>query len=538
MNDKFFIILLYILFNKQSTITNGVYNLLFDNYYLIYHKGYISTLNYCAYPKSFFRIFRVSGHFDKALYYIEFIKYNLYLSISKDNELIFSKNKNNNNLYLWKFIKIEQNVFVIRNYNNCYLTINKSKFICQNIPKKEAALIKLNKIYFEEKVKKSEINLKILNNEPIDVLIKYIDLRDPNLVRTGIHQIEKDYDNEELRYCVRSILNYIPWVNKIFILMPNDRVSYFKDYNYINEKIIYVKDKDLLGYDSSNSLAFQYRYWKMKKFGISDNIIVMDDDYFINNKLEKSDFFYIKNGKILPYIVTSNFITLEKEHVQNKRDIYEDKAKYSKEEQNGDIFSYQKYLTFLFILNLFNIPFGKNIYIPKFTHNAFPINLQDIKEVYNIVYNSKYRYSTLDCHYRHYENLQFQILVTSYTFLKYSRRVNDITFKFISLNDSISARYDTSLFCINKVAGNYSYINLYKARIIMEYLFPKPSKYEKINYSLFNIILNVTRSMDKIIQIYEKESFTNIKTYLSKNIDLIFFILLSLKLYKYIKIFF
>ena len=154
MNDKFFIILLYILFNKQSTITNGVYNLLFDNYYLIYHKGYISTLNYCAYPKSFFRILRVSGHFDKALYYIEFIKYNLYLSISKDNELIFSKNKNNNNLNLWKFIKIEQNVFVIRNYNNCYLAINKSKFICQNIPKKEAALIKLNKIYFEEKVKK------------------------------------------------------------------------------------------------------------------------------------------------------------------------------------------------------------------------------------------------------------------------------------------------------------------------------------------------------------------------------------------------
>ena len=57
--------------------------------------------------------------------------------------------------------------------------------------------------------------------------------------------------------------------------MPNDRVSYFKDYNYINEKILYVKNKDLLGYDSSNSLAFQYRYWKMKKFGISDNIIVM-----------------------------------------------------------------------------------------------------------------------------------------------------------------------------------------------------------------------------------------------------------------------
>ena len=59
--------------------------------------------------------------------------------------------------------------------------------------------------------------------------------------------------------------------------MPNEKVRYFKDYNLINEKIIYVKDKDLLGYESSNSLAFQYRYWKMKKFGISDNIILISN---------------------------------------------------------------------------------------------------------------------------------------------------------------------------------------------------------------------------------------------------------------------
>ena len=69
--------------------------------------------------------------------------------------------------------------------------------------------------------------------------------------------------------------------------MPNEKVRYFKDYNLISERIIYVKDKDLLGYDSSNSLAFQFRYWKMKKFGISDNIIVMDDDCFVGRKLKK-----------------------------------------------------------------------------------------------------------------------------------------------------------------------------------------------------------------------------------------------------------
>ena len=510
MNKNIIIILLYISFTLKCSIRNGVYNLLVDNLYISYNNKNISLIKYSDFPKTFFRLIRVSGNFDDSFFCIKYIKNNINLSYSKENILTF-ENKYNN-LSLWKFIKIDENIFVIKNYNNCYLKINKPNFFCENISQNEATPVELNKIFFEEKKKKNKINRKLLSNEPIDVLIKYIDLKDPNLNRNGIHQIEKDYDNEELRYCIRSILNYIPWINKIFILMPNDKVSYFKEYKYIKERIVYIKDKDLLGYDSSNSLAFQYRYWKMKKFGISDNIIVMDDDYFINKKLKKSDFFYVNKGKIFPFIVTSHFITIERDNVQKKRDFYEVKAKFSKEEQNSDVFNYQKYLTFLFILNIFNIPSGKNIYIPKFTHNAIPLNLHDIKEVYNLVYNSPYRNTTLNCQYRHYENLQFQILVTSFTFLKYSRRINDITFKFISMNDSISERYDTALFCINKIAGYYSYINLYKAKIMMEYLFPKPSKYEIIDYSLFNIILNVTRGMDKIIKSYEKKRSLKLKT--------------------------
>ena len=84
-------------------------------------------------------------------------------------------------------------------------------------------------------------------------MIKYIDLNDPNLNRKGIHQIEKDYDNEELRYSIRSIFKNIPWVRKIFILMPNEKVRYFKRNNLIKNKIVYIKDKDFLGYESSNS---------------------------------------------------------------------------------------------------------------------------------------------------------------------------------------------------------------------------------------------------------------------------------------------
>ena len=287
--------------------------------------------------------------------------------------------------------------------------------------------------------------------------------------------------------------------------MPNEKVRYFKNYKLIKDRIVYVKDKDFLGYDSSNCNAFLYRYWKMKRFGISDNIIIMDDDCFINHRLEKSDFFYIQKGKVVPAIVTSNFVKIEKNTVEKQYQEYEKIAINNKEEQNNDAFLYSKYLTFSYILNLFNISSNESLYIPSFTHNAIPVNLNEVKEIYNLAYLSKYKYQTLDCLYRIPGYLQFQMFILSFTFIKYKRKVSNIPNKFISLNNSVSANYDVSLFCLNKGAGNYSYLNNYKARIVMEYLFPNPSPYEIIDYSLLNISFNVAYTMDMLIKLNEKQ---------------------------------
>ena len=335
-------------------------------------------------------------------------------------------------------------------------------------------------------------------------MIKYIDLHDPELKRKGIHQIDKDNDNEELKYCVRSIIYNIPWIRKIFILMPNKRVRFFKDYKLINNRIVYVKDKDLLGYDSSNSYAFQFRYWKMKKFGISDNIIAMDDDYFIGRKLKKKDFFYVKNGRVLPFITTSNFIKLDQLSIINNYNIYKQKAENSQEEQTNDIFNYCKYSTFSFVWDLFNKTSNDSLFLPKFSHNAIPLNLNDIKEVYDLIVTTKYKYPTLDSLYRHIDSLQFQILMISYTFLKYNRKVNNIPYKYTTINNSINTYLKYPLLCLNKIAGNYSYLNYYKSKIALEYLFSIPSPFEKVNYSFQKIAFNVVYSMEKEIEIYEQ----------------------------------
>ena len=90
---------------------------------------------------------------------------------------------------------------------------------------------------------------EILKNEPIDVLITYVDLNDINYTsKSKIPRIKKDMDNQELKYSVRSILQNIPWIRKIFILMPNEKVSFFKPKEEIKEKIIYIKDSEYLGF--------------------------------------------------------------------------------------------------------------------------------------------------------------------------------------------------------------------------------------------------------------------------------------------------
>ena len=205
----------------------------------------------------------------------------------------------------------EENIFIIQNkLTKKYISINSLDE--ENLPKtllnmdnfwENATLFQFFKIYEEHFPKLTPL----LEKESIDVLIKYIDLRDKTLKRDNIKQIKKDFDNDELKYCLRSIFQNIPWVRKIFILMPNEKVKFLKSQNEIKEKIIFVNDRDLIGFDSAAIHVFQFNLWKMKKFGLSENFILMDDDYFINYPLKKEELFYEENGRIFPLMITNDY---------------------------------------------------------------------------------------------------------------------------------------------------------------------------------------------------------------------------------------
>ena len=268
---------------------------------------------------------------------------------------------------------------------------------------------KFIKLYTEKKIQDSH---KLLDNEPIDVLIKYIDLSDPKLNRKNIKQLEKDEDNNELKYSLRSILKNIPWIRKIFILMPNEKVFFLKSQEEIKDKIIYVKDHELIGFNSSSSSVFLFNLHKMKKFGLSENFIYMDDDYFIGRPLNKSHFFYEDKGKIYPLILIETFQEMNKTklEIQHKQ-LYKKVGKYS---QTPIDFGFRRISTLLFLYKIFGID-EKRGGIPlieaEFYHNAIPLKLSDIEEI-NEYIQKYYEYSkeTLESKYRHIRSLQAQTL--------------------------------------------------------------------------------------------------------------------------------
>ena len=505
MNKIFLII--YFSYINNLIIKDAVYCLIYQKSYLKYENEILQiSKNLNNQISCNFKIIKVSMNLNISFYYINHINTNLNLYYSQNSTINIKLSlRDIEEFDKWTFIEIRNNIYKIQNKNKCYIKVKNTNIICENISLDLASEFNIIKIY--EEVNDNNLNHEILDKEPIDVLIKYIDLRDSSLKRIGIHQIKKDLDNEELRYSIRSILKNIPWIRKIFILMPNEKVRYFKEYNIIKDKIVYIKDSNFLGHDSANSLSFQFNLWKMKKFGISNNFILMDDDCFIGNPLNKSNFFYIKNGLVSPLIITYKFMNLNINIAKEKIKKYNKMIQKSNIEQSSAEFRYSLYSKYLFILKIFN----KTSFIPVHTHNAIPVNIKELKEIYDIVYKSEFKVSTLDSLYRKIDGLQFQAFVLSYTFFKYNKKVKNISYKLIQNRDSIFSDYNFSLFCINTGSINYSPVSFLKTKIVMEYLFPIPSKYEIVNYSLAFITIKTIVLLDQEFNYYKFKKKRSLK---------------------------
>ena len=464
-------------------------------------------------------------------YYIisRYTKSFLGIDKNKGNGLRLYKEHNNKiaQYINWNLISQESNltkmniVYTIKNnFNNKYICDYNNSLYLESFPTNknfsfENYQFRILKLYSEEENIK-EANHKIVEKEPIDLFMKYIDLSDKNLKREGIKQIFKDYDAEELRYSLRSILKYIPWIRKIFIVMPNEKVKFLKPIEEIKDKFVYVNDKDFLGYDSANIFAFSFNLHKMEKFGISKNFIYMEDDYFIGRPLKKTDFFYYdeKERKVLPYVITNFFSELNvKKRLEYFDMLYHKKDNIKVHGNKGWRFSVLS--TDKFLIEKYDNK--TNIINAEFTHNAVPENIDDLKEIFKEIQDYKYINETLFSPTRHIMTLNQPHFVNMYQLNIKKRKVNIIPSLYINMENSRMFMLKYPLFVLNTCGDNIptkkNYLHLSN---IMKKRFPNSTKYEieeikkQKNYTFDNTIEYITNKINliEINQTIEQEAKT------------------------------
>ena len=159
------------------------------------------------------------------LYFIESKPFNKRLGIDDKGEIILLE-KHDSDMKLevyWNIIQLSEDKFLIQNNytknfleyienrKSSYPICSKNIFEITNNDTNNIANITDTFIFsfFKlcEEIHIKPEHIQLIEDEPVDVLIKYIDLSDKNLSRGNIKQTKKDEDNEELKYSVRSILN-------------------------------------------------------------------------------------------------------------------------------------------------------------------------------------------------------------------------------------------------------------------------------------------------------------------------------------------
>lgn len=209
-------------------------------------------------------------------------------------------------------------VFVLSNYNfkksvsEKYLSViteksldklgnlNSSQVLCLNDCIKDAN-------EFESIKNKAQVLLySIINKsckyeitEQVDFVFPYVTMNDPDwqvlykkYYPSGADEaskgIQRFRDYGTLKYLFRGIEKYLPWINKVhMIVMSDSQVP--KWINRKNVNIIYHKDFIPEKYlPLFNSSAIEMYLWNLP--GVSDNFIYGNDDVFIINKISKSDF--------------------------------------------------------------------------------------------------------------------------------------------------------------------------------------------------------------------------------------------------------
>jgi hypothetical protein len=138
-------------------------------------------------------------------------------------------------------------------------------------------------------------------NIDIDIVYTWVQSSDPERY-TYLSKLNKKDTNlskfryknsEELKYSLRSVEKYCPWVRKIYIVVKDGQIPPFINFN--NPKIKLVNHSEIMPYTALptfNSIAIETCIHKIQ--GLSDIYLYFNDDFFVNDYISLKEIF---NGK-------------------------------------------------------------------------------------------------------------------------------------------------------------------------------------------------------------------------------------------------
>ena len=301
-------------------------------------------------------------------------------------------------------------------------------------------------------------------------------------------------ENGELKYALRSVFKYLPWIRKVFVVMPNEKLRFINSsYPLFPYKFSYIKNTEILPFESSTVFTYNMYFWKLKKFGMTENFLIMDDDYFIAKPLKKSDFFYVNDSNVIPYIYGN---------LDNEKDFRTVPNLESKLGQSNSHNSYTWNMIYkrgyLFLQSLFN----HSLTTIRESHNIGPLSSTLFKELYNVIVERfPYKNYALKGLFRN----KFQLEKESFYYMYNKYKVKFANRKYSKFStykdlDSCLEFIDDSkrhaLFPLN-TGGNYNYFDYDFAflRICMAYLNPEPTIYENLPEKGYDLLSEIKEAL-------------------------------------------
>jgi len=208
------------------------------------------------------------------------------------------------------------------------------------------------------------------NEKTIDIVITWVDGNDPDFIRrkneylkdrdTDIRD-ERYRDSGSLKYLLRGIENYAPWVRKVHLVTEGHLPKWL---NTGYEKLNVVKHEDFMPAETLptfNSNAIEMYLHKIPD--LSERFIYFNDDMLIIKEVKESDFFVGNKPKdmlalqpvvanpvnpVMSNIFLNNAIVISR-HFDKEENIKKNKSKY------------------------YHVGYPLKYFIYNFLENAFPL---------------------------------------------------------------------------------------------------------------------------------------------------------------------